>query len=130
MPQVLDGVELALEVNNEPVSVSVAPTATLLDLLRNSLELTGAKLGCGEGECGACSVMLDGRLVNSCLVLAVECDGSKVLTVEGLRSNGRLHPIQQAFVDCGAVQCGFCTPGMILAAYALLETNSSPSHVR
>ncbi len=127
MPQVLDGVELALEVNNEPVRVSVSPTATLLDLLRNSLELTGAKLGCGEGECGACSVMLDGRLVNSCLVLAVECDGSKVLTVEGLRSNGRLHPIQQAFVDCGAVQCGFCTPGMILAAYALLEANPSPS---
>ena len=127
MPQVLDGVDVALEVNSEPVRVSVSPTATLLDVLRDALELSGAKLACGEGECGACSVMLDGRLVNSCLVLAIECEGSKVLTIEGLQSNGRLHPIQQAFVDCGAVQCGYCTPGMILAAYALLETNPSPS---
>jgi len=127
MQETLDKVRLAFTVNGDAVHVDVSPRASLLDVLRDDLELTGAKLGCGEGECGACSVMLDGRLVNSCLVLAVECEGSDVLTIEGLARGGKLHPIQQAFVDHGAIQCGFCTPGMILAAYALLRSNPSPT---
>ncbi len=127
MRDVLDVVDLVLDVNGEPVQLRISPDATLLEVLRGELELTGTKLGCGEGECGACSVMLDGRVVNSCLVLAVECVGSYVLTIEGLTGNGRLHPIQRAFVDHGAIQCGFCTPGMIMATYALLEANPSPT---
>lgn len=127
MQSVLDKVELALVVNGEDVTLQVPPLATLLDVLRDDLELTGTKYGCGEGECGACAVMLDGRVVNSCLVLAAECEGSKVLTVEGLASDGKLHRIQQAFVDHGAIQCGFCTPGMIMAAHALLQANPSPT---
>jgi len=107
--------------------VTVSPAATLLQVLREELELTGTKYGCGEGECGACSVILDGRVVNSCLVLAAECEGRAVLTIEGLRENGGLHPLQRAFVEHGAVQCGFCTPGMIMAAYALLQQNPAPS---
>jgi carbon-monoxide dehydrogenase small subunit len=125
--KVLEKVTLSLTVNGEPAEVKSAPFATLLDLLRDELELTGSKLGCGEGECGACSVLLDGKLVNACLVLACECDGSDVLTIEGLQTNGTLHPLQQAFIDHGAVQCGFCTPGMIMAAYALLVNNPSPT---
>ncbi|MHC4943978.1 MAG: (2Fe-2S)-binding protein [Planctomycetota bacterium] len=126
MEKVLEKVSLSLTVNGEPAEVKAAPFATLLDMLRDELELTGSKLGCGEGECGACSVLLDGKLVNACLVLACECDGSDVLTIEGLQTNGTLHPLQQAFIDHGAVQCGFCTPGMIMAAYALLVNNPSP----
>ncbi len=106
---------------------AVSPGATLLGILRDELELTGTKCGCGEGECGACSVLLDGKVVNSCLILALECGGSNVVTIEGLRANGRLHPIQKAFVDHGAIQCGFCSPGMIMAAYALLEANPNPT---
>jgi len=120
-------VEVSLAVNGEEVRISVSPLATLLDILRDDLELTGTKYGCGEGECGACTVLLDGKAVNSCLVLALDCQGSEVLTIEGLRTNGKLHPIQQAFVKHGAVQCGFCSPGMIMAAYALLDANPSPS---
>ncbi len=127
MHGVLDTLDLALSVNGEPVRLQVRPDATLLDALRDELEMTGTKLGCGEGECGACSILLDGRVVNSCMVLAVECAGSRVLTIEGLRKNGQLHPIQQAFIDNGAIQCGFCTPGMIMATYALLEANPSPT---
>jgi len=127
MQQVHDKVELAFVANGEPVGLMVSPLATLLDVLRDDLELTGTKYGCGEGECGACSVILDGRVVNSCLVLALECEGSRVLTIEGLAANGELHPIQRAFVDHGAIQCGFCTPGMIMATYALLATNPSPT---
>lgn len=127
MQDLIDKLELAFTVNGERVSVRVAPQATLLEVLREDLELTGTKYGCGEGECGACSVILDGKVVNSCLVLALECEGSEILTVEGLTANGRLHPIQKAFVDHGAVQCGFCTPGMIMASYALLEENPSPT---
>ena len=127
MQSVLDTVELALTVNGDSVHLAVSPAATLLDVLREKLELTGTKLGCGDGECGACTVMLSGKVVNSCLVLAVECGGTEVLTIEGLAPNGRLHPLQQAFVDHGAIQCGYCTPGMIMAAYALLEENAEPS---
>ncbi len=127
MRTVLEGIELSLTVNAEAVRLSVSPDATLLEMLRDDLELTGTKCGCGEGECGACSVMLDGKLINSCLVLAGECDGADVLTIEGLRRGGKLHPLQQAFVDHGAVQCGFCTPGMIMAAYALWAEKPAPT---
>lgn len=127
MPDVLEKVELAFTVNGEPIRLAVTPLVTLLDVLRRDLELTGTKLGCGEGECGACSVLIDGKVVNSCLVLALECEGSQVLTIEGLAANGKLHAIQQAFVDHGAIQCGFCTPGMIMTTYALLEANPSPT---
>ena len=127
MPDVLEKMALRFHVNGEAVRVAVAPDATLLDVLRDDLELTGAKLGCGEGECGACSVILDGKVVNSCLVLALECDGSSVLTIEGLQTDGRLHPLQQAFVDCGAIKCVFCSPGIIIAAYALMAENPSPT---
>ncbi len=120
-------VELAFAVNGESVTLNVPPFATLLDVLRDHLELTGTKYGCGEGECGACSVILDGKVVNACLVPALDCEGAEVLTIEGLASNGKMHPLQQAFVDQGAVQCGFCTPGMIMAAYALLDVNPSPT---
>jgi len=125
--KVLDKVELSFIVNGEAVRLKAMPHATLLDVLRNDLELTGTKYGCGEGECGACSVLLNGKVVNSCLVLALECEGSQILTIEGLSTNGRLHPIQKAFIDYGAIQCGFCTPGMIMATYALLEANPSPT---
>jgi aerobic-type carbon monoxide dehydrogenase small subunit (CoxS/CutS family) len=124
---VIDKVELAFTVNGDELRLKVAPHATLMQVLREDLELTGTKYGCGEGECGACSVMLDGKLVNSCLVLAVECAGCDVLTIEGLASNGKLHPIQKAFVDHGAIQCGFCSPGMIIAAYSLLQSNPTPT---
>lgn len=127
MHKVLDKVELSFIVNGEAVRLKAMPHATLLDVLRNDLELTGTKYGCGEGECGACSVLLNGKVVNSCLVLALECEGSQILTIEGLSTNGRLHPIQKAFIDYGAIQCGFCTPGMIMATYALLEANPSPT---
>lgn len=127
MHKVLDKVELSFIVNGEAVRLKVMPRATLLDVLRNDLELTGTKYGCGEGECGACSVLLNGKVVNSCLVPALECEGSQILTIEGLSRNGTLHPIQKAFVDHGAIQCGFCTPGMIMATYALLEANPSPT---
>jgi len=113
-------------VNGRPVELTVAPNRRLLDVLRDDLGLTGTKEGCGEGECGACTVLLDGRPVNSCLVLAPEASGKKIVTIEGLSEDGRLHPIQQAFLEAGAVQCGFCTPGMILAAAALLEENPRP----
>ena len=122
-----DTIEVAFEVNGDPVRVTVAHDETLLDALRLDLELTGSKRGCGEGECGACSVLFDGKVVNSCLVLAAECDGAKVVTVEGLARGGRLDPIQDAFVRHGAIQCGFCTPGMIMAAYELVHANPTPT---
>jgi carbon-monoxide dehydrogenase small subunit len=127
MPAGGDFAKLTFRVNGETVQVAVPPMATLLEVLRNNLELTGTKYACGEGECGACSVLLDGRLVNACLVLALECEGREVLTIEGLRKNGSLHPIQSAFIEHGAIQCGFCSPGMIMATHALLRENPSPT---
>jgi carbon-monoxide dehydrogenase small subunit len=120
---------IQLTVNGEPVEAAVDPNRTLVQFLREDLELTGTKHGCGLGDCGACTVLLDGKPVNSCLVLAVQANGRSVLTIEGLAENGKLHPIQQAFVDKGAIQCGFCTPGMILSAKALLDTNTKPSEI-
>lgn len=116
-----------LVVNGESVEAAVEPNQTLLQFLREDLGLTGTKHGCGLGDCGACTVILDGKPVNACLVLAVQARGREVLTIEGLAQNGKLHPIQQAFVDKGAIQCGFCTPGMILSAKALLDEKPEPS---
>jgi carbon-monoxide dehydrogenase small subunit len=127
MRQVLESIDITFIVNGETVHLSVSPDTSLVDALRDDLELTGTKQGCGEGECGACSVLLNGKVVHGCLVLAAECAGSEVLTIEGLGRSGKLHPIQEAFVQLGAVQCGFCTPGMIMAAYALLQENPTPS---
>ncbi|MBI5571507.1 MAG: (2Fe-2S)-binding protein [Desulfomonile tiedjei] len=118
---------ITLTVNGEPVEGAVEPNRTLLSFLREDLGLTGAKHGCGLGDCGACTVILDGKPVNSCLVLAVQADGREVLTIEGLADNGKLHPIQEAFIETGAIQCGFCSPGMILSAKALLDESPKPT---
>ena len=118
---------IELTVNGTPRSVEITPSMRLLDMLRNVLGLTSVKEGCSEGECGACTVLLDGKAVTSCTVLAVQARGRSVVTIEGLSSDGALHPIQQAFVDHDAIQCGFCTPGMIMAAYALLKHTPSPT---
>jgi carbon-monoxide dehydrogenase small subunit len=118
---------IQLKINEEGYHIAVEHDMTLLDLLRDELELTGTKKGCESGDCGACTVMLDGNAVNSCLVLAIEARGKEVVTIEGLADGTRLHPLQQAFVEHGAVQCGFCTPGMILAAKALLDENPQPT---
>jgi carbon-monoxide dehydrogenase small subunit len=117
---------LVLTVNGRRVESPVAPHTSLLTLLRDTLQLTGTKRGCEEGECGACSVLLDGRLVNSCLVLAIEANGATVTTVEGLGAPGWLSPLQEAFAAAGASQCGFCIPGMLLAAASLLEQCPHP----
>jgi aerobic-type carbon monoxide dehydrogenase small subunit (CoxS/CutS family) len=122
-----DSISIALTVNGHCHSLAVAPQRTLLEVLRDDLGLTGTKLCCGEGECGACTVLLDNRAVVSCLLLAVEADGHSITTIEGLAVSGQLDPLQQAFIDAGAIQCGFCTPGMIMAAKALLLCNPSPS---
>jgi carbon-monoxide dehydrogenase small subunit len=114
--------------NGEPIEVEIEPHLTLLQLLRDKLELTGTKEGCGMGECGACTVLLDGKTVNSCIFPALEVEGKKVTTIEGLTdAQGNLHPIQKAFVDYGAIQCGFCTPGMVLSAKALLDESPKPT---
>jgi carbon-monoxide dehydrogenase small subunit len=118
---------VTLTVNGESVEAAVQPNQTLLQFLREDLGLTGTKHGCGLGDCGACTVILDGKAVNACLVLAVQANGCDVLTIEGLAENGSLHPIQQSFVDKGAIQCGFCTPGMILSAKTLLEEHAKPT---
>jgi carbon-monoxide dehydrogenase small subunit len=114
--------------NGESVQVEIEPHLTLLQLLRDKLELMGTKEGCGMGECGACTVLLDGKTVNSCIFPALEVDGKSVMTIEGLTdAQGNLHPIQKAFIEYGAVQCGFCTPGMVLSAKALLDENPIPT---
>ena len=123
----MKNVHLALTVNGEPTEVAFAPYKTLLEVLREDLNLCGTKHGCELGECGACAVLLDGQPVLSCLVLGVECDGREVLTVEGLVTDGRLHPLQDAFADLGAAQCGYCTPGFLLTAKALLEDKRKPT---
>ena len=120
-------IEIAFKVNGRDRTIQVEPKNTLLDVIREDLRLTGAKEGCGKGECGACTVILDGDAVPSCLVPAVSMDGKTVVTIEGLEENGKLHPLQQAFVSCHASQCGFCTPGMILTAKAYLDKNPNPT---
>jgi len=118
--------EITINVNGEWEKVQVASNTTLLGMLRENLALTGTKNGCHAGECGACTVLLDGEAVNSCLVLAAECDGSEILTIEGLAQDGKLDPVQQAVNEAGGVQCGFCTPGVLMSAYALLKRNPNP----
>ena len=121
---------LTCAVNGEPVDVLVDSYKTLLEVLREDLQLTGTKHGCELGECGACAVLVDGKPVLSCLVLAVECEGRKVTTVEGLAADGRLHPLQECFADLGAAQCGYCTPGILITAKALLDAEPNPSRAR
>jgi len=120
-------IPIMIEVNGESYEGLVKTSTTLLDFLRENLFLTGTKKGCDTGECGACTVILDGKVVNSCLVLAVDANGSKVTTVEGIGRAERPHPIQKAFVQHGAIQCGYCTPGMVISAKALLDRNPNPS---
>jgi carbon-monoxide dehydrogenase small subunit len=115
--------EISFELNGRPVTVKVPVTMNTLTMLRDVLDLTGTKYACGEGECGACTIRLDGKTINSCLMYAVDCDGREVVTIEGLKSGETLHPMQQAFVDHGAIQCGFCMPGMIMQADYLVENN-------
>lgn len=119
--------KIRITLNGEEVDVSFAPYKTLLEVLREDLGHTGTKHGCELGECGACAVILDGKPVLSCLVLAVECDGREVETVEGLVSDGNLHPLQEAFADLGGAQCGYCTPGILVTAKSLLDENPHPS---
>lgn len=119
--------QIKVTVNGVLYELSVQPWETLLDVIREHLGLTGTKEGCGLGECGACTIIMDGKTVNSCLVLAVEADNRVITTIEGLANGDELHPIQEAFVNCGGLQCGFCTPGMIMSTKALLEEKPNPS---
>jgi len=122
-----DRVSIHINVNGVPFRLRVKTSALLLDVLREDLGLKGTKRGCDLGQCGACTVLLDGRPVLSCTLLSVQADGKKITTIEGIASEGKLHPLQEAFVAEGATQCGFCTPGMILSAKALLDRNSNPA---
>src|SRR5258705_7704801 len=119
--------EVLFTVNGKAKKVLVHPMERLLDVLRNELELTGTKEGCGEGECGSCSVLLDGMLVNSCLVPIAQASGASIVTIEGVSAHALMNPLQKAFLECGGAQCGICTPGMILAAVHLLENKPEPS---
>jgi len=116
------------EVNGGGRRVEVTPMKRLLDVIREDLKLTGTKEGCGEGECGACSIILDGELVNSCLIPVCQVSGSRITTVEGLAGDGRLAPVQQTMLECGGAQCGICTPGMLIAARCLLDVNATPTY--
>ncbi len=120
-------VNIRLNVNNEDYEALVSPYQTLCDLLRDKLFFTEVKNSCNEGECGACTVLVDGKLVASCLMLAAQANGKKITTIRGISTDGNLHPLQRKFIEHGAVQCGYCTPGMILAAKALLDSNRQPS---
>jgi aerobic carbon-monoxide dehydrogenase small subunit len=119
--------QITLKINNQSRTIEAFPMARLLDVLREQLHLTGTKEGCGEGECGACTVILDGQIVNSCLVPVAQVNGSNITTIEGVAHQDQLHVVQQAFIDHGGAQCGICTPGMILAAVDLLNRNPAPS---
>ncbi len=119
--------QINISVNGKEYELHVKPWATLLDVIREDLGFTGTKEGCGVGECGACTVIMDGQIMNACLILAIEANGKAITTIEGLSCGEELHPIQQAFVEIGGLQCGFCTPGMVLAAKALLDRNQNPT---
>jgi carbon-monoxide dehydrogenase small subunit len=123
----MEGRPIRLSVNGEDHEVTVLPHETLVEVLRDRLELTGTKMGCGEGACGTCTVLLDGRPVRSCLTLAVEAQGKEIVTIEGLADGENLHPVQEAFVERGAIQCGYCSPAMILTAKALLDETPHPT---
>jgi aerobic carbon-monoxide dehydrogenase small subunit len=119
--------EVSLIINGKETTLFVHPMERVLDVLRNDVGLTGAKEGCGEGECGSCSVLLDGMLVNSCLVPIAQANGASIVTIEGISTHDLMNPLQQAFLECGGAQCGICTPGMILAAVHLLEKKAKPT---
>jgi len=123
----LGKIRARFRVNGQDVELDVDPMATLLDVLREQLGLTGTKKGCDAGDCGACTVIMDGKAILSCLTPVLQAAGKEIVTVEGLAREGKLHPLQEAFIECGAVQCGFCTPGMLLSAKALLHRNPSPA---
>jgi carbon-monoxide dehydrogenase small subunit len=120
-------IPVTLKVNGESYDIVIAPYRTLLDVLREELRLTGSKKGCDAGDCGACTVLLDGKPVNSCLVLAATVQDAEILTIEGLAENGKLHPLQEAFIKEGAVQCGYCTPGVLMSLKALVDSNPAPT---
>ena len=120
---------MKIRVNSKEYDVASGPATTLLDVLRYELGLTGTKEGCSTGSCGSCTVLIDNAAVNSCLVIAAEVEGKDIVTIEGLAQEGKLHPLQQAFIDAGGVQCGFCTPGIILAAKAFLDSNPHPTEL-
>jgi len=124
--KIADKLKIKFILNGKETEIETRSNKRLLDLLRDDLNLTGTKEGCSIGECGACTVLINGKSVNSCLVLAGEIDGAEIITIEGIAQNGNLHPLQENFLKYGAVQCGFCTPGMILSAYALLKKNPNP----
>jgi carbon-monoxide dehydrogenase small subunit len=126
MPVTAERKHITCTVNGEARALEAFPMERLLDVLREQLQLTGTKEGCGEGECGACSVTIDGRIVNSCLVPVAQVEGAVIKTIEGVASGEQLHAVQQAFIDCGGAQCGICTPGMVMAAVDLLERNPNP----
>lgn len=119
--------QIRLTVNGKDYELEVKPSATLLEVIRNDLGLTGTKEGCGVGECGACTVIMEDQAVNACLILAVEANDKSITTIEGLANGDKLHPIQEAFVEVGGLQCGFCTPGMILSTKVLLDNNQDPT---
>jgi aerobic-type carbon monoxide dehydrogenase small subunit (CoxS/CutS family) len=119
--------EIKFVLNGKPYELKVFPWRTLLEMIREDLQLTGTKEGCGQGECGSCTVIMGGKTVNSCLILALEADGQEITTIEGLANGDELHPIQEAFVNQAGMQCGFCTPGMIMSTKGLLDKNPSPS---
>jgi aerobic carbon-monoxide dehydrogenase small subunit len=119
--------QIRLNVNGKDYELQVKPSTTLLDVIREDLALTGTKEGCGVGECGACTVIMEGKAANACIVLAIEANGKSITTIEGLADGEKLHPIQEAFVEIGGLQCGFCTPGMILSTKVLLDKNKTPT---
>ena len=127
MSETVSRVSIACRVNGEPRLVEAYPMARLLDVLREEMHLTGTKEGCGEGECGACSILMNGALVNSCLVPAIDAEGADIRTIEGIAHGEQLNAVQEAFLECGGAQCGICTPGMVIAATALLNRHPHPS---
>lgn len=123
----MEKVSIKFKLNGKEYAREVASDLLLVDLIREDLKLTGTKISCGKGECGACTVIMDGKPVNTCIILAAQADGADITTIEGIAEEGKLHPIQQAFIDEGAVQCGYCIPGMVMSAKALLDKNPHPS---
>lgn len=123
----MENIQVHLNINGVDKTIESAPNRTLLQVLRDDLELTGVKNGCEEGECGACTVLIDGQATNSCLVLIGQAEGKRIKTIEGVAKNGELHPVQKAYMKMGAIQCGFCTPGFILSTISLLDRNSDPT---